>query len=191
MTLNGVIAGRSGAVPVFLIPNRMILMALLFLPATLLHAAGFWSTAASACVIDEASVSKFAASGAQLNFLAGQTGQVVARCNITNPLDSGGNPNWNILQVTYKDQDGTATANQVLVTLKRVHVTDGVSSTIATFNSNGYSGSSLSQSKLQAVSHTFDFLNYAYYIEIVLSRSSAVAGNDPALYRVGLFRFTL
>ena len=52
-------------------------------------AAGIWTHAASACALDPASVPRADIQAARLQLKRGRTGTVMARCNVTNPLDDG------------------------------------------------------------------------------------------------------
>src|SRR5690349_16576454 len=63
------------------------------------HAAdGEWTTVASACVPDEASLGIYQFEQARFEFFGASTGQIVARCNITDPADMfGGNPAWGLM----------------------------------------------------------------------------------------------
>ena len=153
--------------------------------------AGDWSTAASTCAVDETSAGKYQTNNGELRFLAAGTGQIIARCNITNPLDTSKFPPWNSLQITYRDPDASAvntSANQVEIALRRVAYINGVSETITTFNSSVRPASQFAQWTLHPVNHAFDFYNYAYYLQIKLTRSTSV-GNDPGVYRVRLWAF--
>src|SRR4051812_18045472 len=98
---------------------------------------GEWTTVTSACIPDEASAGIYQLEQARFEFLGASTGQIVARCNITDPADfSEGNPGWSRMDVTYDDPDGFFSNSRVRVQLRRVHETTGASSTIATFDSN-------------------------------------------------------
>jgi hypothetical protein len=127
----------------------------------------------------------------ELRFLSGSTGQIVARCNITSPLDTGNSPPWNSLLITFRDPDTSSantSANQVEIALRRVAYLNGLSETITTFNSSVRPASQFAQWTLHPVNHTFDFYNYGYYLQIKLTRSSS-AGNDPGVFRVRLWAF--
>lgn len=159
--------------------RSLITVAALMSGAVLTQGHGFsqseWSYIASACTLDEASTGKYNLDFARLQFAGTATGEVAARCNVINPLDinGGGNPGWNRLDVTYQDPDGQAAASRVSVQLRRVDRITGLSYTVATFDSNSYpSGQQL---KTLSFSHTFNFLNYGYYVGISLTRSSSSA----------------
>jgi hypothetical protein len=150
---------------------------------------GEWTTAASACVPDESAVGKFRAENASFEFTPAQFGSIGARCNITDPADlfSGQQPIWDGMLVTYNDPDGAGSGARVRVHLRRVALVgsnNGVSSTISTFDSNLHPAGQ--QWQVQPFAHAFDFVNYAYYLSIVLDRASQTAATP----RVEAIRFS-
>ena len=72
-------------------------------------AAGIWTHAAAACALDPVSVARADIQAARLQLKRGRTGTVMARCNVTNPLDDGQDPFWNFLEISYRDPDGKGT----------------------------------------------------------------------------------
>ena len=161
----------------------LILSMMVFLPAAA-RSGGVWTHVASSCAIDESSDTKYAVNGAELGYNSTSTGYIYARCNVVNP--DGGASFWNALDVVYRDPDGTATSNQVYVVLYRVSNSTGGRSTIATFNSNGFAGSSTAQHRESLFTHTFNWVSYAYYVEIRLYRSATGSTNNPAAFIVRL-----
>lgn len=146
---------------------------------------GHWTTVASACVPDEESTGKFAMEQGTFQFLGVNTGSIDARCNVTNPADTGNltsNPDWDLVEVTYNDPDGAANGSQVVVYLRRVHRVTGVSTDVHVFNSNVYGAGQ--QLRVENFNHTFDFVNYAYYIAISVRRN--VYNLNPRIQRVKL-----
>ncbi len=136
--------------------------------------------------VDEANTGSYAMSLAALYPLGG--GTVIARCRVTDPEDSG-YPRWNRMFVTYRDSDAAASQYRVAVSLRRVHVTTGASSTIVTFDSNTTAGPGTGVLRRGAeFTHTFDFLNYAYYLEATITGPSGIVLVQPvpALYVVQL-----
>ena len=140
-----------------------------------------WTHTASSCEVDEESAGRYTLSGADFTYLGGAEGGLVAsqppltaRCNVTNPLDSG-NPSWDHLIVTYRDYDLSCTFNRVVVRLYRVPRVPGLSQLVATFNSDtvggcsGFFFGSMTESNV-AFTHKFDFLNNAYFVDIQLVR---------------------
>lgn len=161
-----------------------------FLPA--------WTHVASACAVDEDSLSKTSTAGAYFTFKGASVSApggpllgpipLFARCNVVNPLDARGlepgNPNWNALIVTYLDPDGTGTAHRVQARLVRVSRATGAGATIATFNSNSLNITTQTE-RLKLFNHQFDFGDYYYYVELALTRTDASTGN-PRLAAVRL-----
>jgi hypothetical protein len=153
---------------------------------------GEWTTAASACMPDEAAIASYTNDSAASSIAAGITGDIVVRCNVSSPTDLG-TPNWNKMDVTFNDPDGPGTDKAVLVSLRRVHEDTGVSSTITTANSNTRPAG---QQKLtHDVMHAFDFEHYAYYLQITIRRvqldsdGNGVPDPSPRIQRVRLYTF--
>jgi hypothetical protein len=166
----------------------LILVALCFLlfGGSSAHAAdGEWTTVAAACVPDEDSVGLYQFEQARFEFSGASTGQIVARCNITDPADLlGDNPSWGLMDVTYNDPDGFFNSSRVRVQLRRVHETTGASTTIATFDSNLFGIGQ--QLKTLNFNHAFNFVDYAYYLTIILDRTDATVGTTR-IERVRLY----
>ncbi len=158
-----------------------------FLPA--------WTHVASACAVDEASLSKFASSGPNFTFMGTNISDIgrapipiIARCNVLNPLD-GGNPQWSALIVGFDDPDATGAVHRVTAALRRVSRFTGSVSTVASFNSNGnnlLSNPSGRREALVQFNHNFDFEGNEYYVELGLTRT-ATSGN-PVVYSARLTR---
>ena len=142
-----------------------------------------WTTAASACVPDEDSPGSYNLEQARFEFLGAAVGEIVARCNITNPLDALVGPPWGCMSITYDDPDGFFNQYRVRVQLRLVRDTDGASQTITTFDSNLVADSN---PEIHCFSHTFNFLRNAYYLTLILDRVNADA--NPRIMRVRLFQ---
>jgi hypothetical protein len=141
-----------------------------------------WTTAASPCVPDEDSAGSYNLEQARFEFLGAAIGQIVARCNITNPRDDAASPTWRCMSITYDDPDGFFSQYRVRVQLRLVRDTDGASQTITTFDSNLVADSN---PEVHCFSHTFNFLRNAYYLTLILDRENAQA--NPRIMRVRLF----
>ncbi len=176
--------------------SRFILAAALVLPLfphVAQAASGEWTTVASACMPDENAIASYSNDSAASFIVSGITGDIVLRCNVTNPSDivNAGMPDWNMMDVTFNDQDGPGIDKAVLVSLRRVHESSGASSTIASFNSNDHAAGQQRNSKFYT--HVFDFEYYAYYLQITLRRvsldadSNGVADPSPRIQRVRLY----
>ena len=123
---------------------------------------------------------------------------ITVRCNVTPVYDyvpavSGDlfdipaywkSASWNSLIVGYKDADGISAKAQVSASLRKVARATLSETTIATFNSN-VSASVVANEDVKQFSHTFDFLNNDYYVEINLVRQDATVAT-PVAYSVRL-----
>lgn len=164
--------------------TAMALLVVSFLvpPPTVSAAPAEWTTAASPCVPDEASDGIYNLEQARFEFLGANVGQIVARCNITNPLDVG-NPAWDCMSITYDDPDGMQVQSRVRVQLRLARDTDGASSTITTFDSNVVVDSN---PEVHCFDHSFNFQRNAYYLTLILDRQNALLA--PRIMRVRLFQ---
>jgi hypothetical protein len=145
---------------------------------------GEWTTVASACVPDETSEGMYTLEQARFEFRGASVGQIVARCNITDPHDAGNalSPAWNCMAITYDDPDGFFDRYRVRVQLRLARDTDGASQTITTFDSNLAADDN---PEVHCFSHTFNFYRNAYYLTLILDRVDAQA--TPRIMRVRLF----
>lgn len=147
-----------------------------------------WTHVAAACVPDEGSMSRFEANAARFRHKSTSTGSIYARCNVTNPADSGGGPTWSALEVVYLDPPtGTPTdTNQITAELWRVSNSSGGVYRVALFDSNGLGrvARTTAQSGYTIFSHAFDFRNYAYYVQLKVSR--VTTSTVPEVYIVRL-----
>jgi hypothetical protein len=113
-------------------------------------------------------------------------GVIVGRCNVTNPLDDGRDPNWNLLEVSFRreGESDEVTAQLVRVTNR----TGGIVRLEPLFHSATIAPSSVQQLGEVNVLEQFNFEDYAYYVEIVVLRSqaSANAGIYPSVSLVRL-----
>lgn len=122
---------------------------------------------------------------------------IVVRCNVTPVFDyvpavrlESGNlsgteahwksVSWNALIVGYQDPDGVGTVARVLAILKKVNRATLLESTVTTFDSNTAPDTTLTQG-LKQFTHTFDFQNYEYYVELQLTRTWAQVATPSAV----------
>jgi hypothetical protein len=145
-------------------------------------------------------IARHATPGASLTFNAFHDGYIAVICNVDNPRFSSTTPNWNQLQITYRDPDGLqglqgkGTEYQAYVELVRVSKTTGVWGRVASFDSNlQCSGTSIScqgdntvKNIAVSFSHSFDFNNYSYAVYGRLYRGIAIYNLRPALYQLRL-----
>jgi len=145
-----------------------------------------WTATASTCAIGVDQVGDSGiytiTGGSALTFSGSNTGEIKARCNVTNPLDSGV-PTWSTLTVGYQDPDGELTTYQVHVTLYRVKKGTGDYEKVKTFDSNKF-GDINPKSNYVTFSHTFDFTSYSYWVTLDLVRNDSAS--NPSVWFVEL-----
>ena len=144
--------------------------------------AQLWTHVAAACVPDESSQSKFEANAARFRHKGTNSGAIYARCNVTNPLDSGANPGWNAMELVFKDQGDGA---RVRAQLYRVSNSNGGVWLIGTVDSDTYAGSAGQQTQWDwLVTTSFDFYKYAYYVMLTIERNGTDVQPDAAIVRL-------
>ena len=150
------------------------------------RAQSIWTHVASACVVDDRSATQYEITAARFKVKNGTTlpAIVVARCNVTNPQDSGLDPYWNYLEVAYRDPDGTATGSQAKASLYRVSNATGGISLLQAFDSNAFAANTDTKNGIWFF-EPLDFSRYAYFVEIQVKRSSTAS--DPTVSIVRLF----
>lgn len=144
-----------------------------------------WTHTANTCAIDNTDLDEYDASSASLRFNGHSRGSLVARCNVTNLRSDGGDPGWGTLEVLYRDRDGSDPNDQVRVRLVRIG-SGGNFTTVTEFDSNNFPETPEPTLRSVGITHTFDFSNGAYYIELRVSRDSTHSQDDPAVYFVRL-----
>lgn len=140
-----------------------------------------WTHVAAACTPDESSAARFDASGARFRHKGSNTGKIYARCNVTNPMDGGGNPSWNAIELVFKDNGA---GERVLAELYRVSNTSGGITLIGSVDSDDFAGSAAEQTQWELLSTTFDFYKYAYYVLITVERTATATLPDAAIVRL-------
>jgi hypothetical protein len=143
-----------------------------------------WTHVGAACMPDEGSTGKYEANAARFRHKGSFTGDIFARCNVTNPRDDGLNPGWDCLEVVYSRQADT---DQVTAELIRVSNETGGVYTLATLDSNNFGTSPDEQTKHVDFHHDFNFEHFAYYVQIKVSRKSSSAGHNPSISIVRLY----
>ena len=147
-----------------------------------------FTAVASACVMDESSLSRYETSGGRIRLKGSSTGEIVTRCNVTNPIDAGFNPFFNTLELVFRDPDARASASHVSAILWRVsNSTGGITQIGGTLDSNVV-GSAVATQNAQtrsiAIPAAFNFYDYAYYVEVRISRTNANLAPDFSLVRL-------
>jgi hypothetical protein len=87
-------------------------------------------------------------------------------------LDTGGGPTPSHIRMAARFRDPDA-ASRVTVTLRRTRISDGFTANVAgvTLDSNNYpQGGFLTRNTVCASVEVFDFVNYVYYVEVVMTR---------------------
>jgi hypothetical protein len=150
------------------------------------QSAGIWANAVNACAIDEADLNEYTFSPNRLTHKPGVVGPIVVRCNVENlPLTPPGFGDVNGLELVYRDPDGPGTASRVVARLQQL-TNSGTVVTLATVDSNTGPTSPAFQSlhTLFPHGHDFNFINNAYYVEVVVSRSNAQLVPAAAIVRL-------
>jgi len=103
--------------------RTLLVLAPLVLPFTAgrAHAAPVWTATGNSCVVDNSDLDQYEQDSFSLQHRKRAEGTILARCNVSNPLDSGANPGWGTLEVVYRDPDGRDNRSQVRVRLIRVN----------------------------------------------------------------------
>lgn len=118
---------------------------------------------------------------AKLAFAAAAAGTIEARCNVTNPSDANQNPGWGHLEITHNDPDGMGNGSQLIVELMEVNKFTGATAVLATYDSNNFAAVILRD---RPVPNAWNFVNFAYYINVKVIRANA--NLNPWLARVRL-----
>jgi hypothetical protein len=149
--------------------------------------AQIWSSAASACTPDEDTVTGGLYDvfyNGTLLFKAGKTGSIKARCSVTNPIETGASPGWNLLTVGYLDPDGTGANYQVYAQLIAVKRDTGVITVVKSFYSDSFATTTPTSHTVTFLGYAWDFANYAYYVGINVERASTAG--SPGVWFVKL-----
>ena len=168
-------------------PVCAILLGGLLLLSSAASAANYnnMTIAPTTCAVDEGDRLDYSVNGARLAFSAGKTGTLGVRCMVSNPVESVGiatpgplapNPSWTAITIGCQDPDGYGPNYGALVQLKRVRISDGAAFLVTEFDCN---------LKTKTFSHTFDFWNYAYWINVSLQRLNTA--QNPSVWAVKLW----
>ena len=151
----------------------MLLGALMSFQSVTLAQSSIWTCVGSTLAPDEGSLNNYLVDDAMFLHKGTIRGPIVGRANVTNPVDSGGNPQWDTLEVFYRDPDDELPnddQNQVVVTLERTRLVSGESVILATFDSDTFPLNNNFQKQSVPFSHTFNFSQFAYFINVEVSR---------------------
>jgi len=75
--------------------------------------------------------------------------------------------------------------SRVIVRLRRTHLITSATSTLLTIDSNNFGASNLYQNQSVGCGPGFDFSTYAYFVEVVLSRTAVNASAGIASIQIG------
>lgn len=138
--------------------------------------ANSWTMAGAGCVPTGQTTNAHLVfnSAGDAGFAAGAVGEIILTCPVVPTIQRA-----QALAITYRDTDGSGTGATIIATLRRKSLINGSAATVGTAtNTNtgpvvtGYAqiGSFLTSSCFTA--HTFDFTNFAYYVQINIRRTT-------------------
>ena len=156
--------------------RMLAMLAPLVLPlyAGVAHAAPVWTAAANTCVVDNSDIGDYDQDAFGIHHSRHSEGTIIARCNVSNPLDSGADPGWGTLEVVYRDPDGRDDRSQVRVRLIRVN-NGGNSTNVAEFDSDEFPDTTDPATESVTFSHAFERRPGSYR----LVRSLAIMPSRP------------
>lgn len=155
-----------------------------------------WTGIGSTFVPDEVSAKRYDAIDAQFRHKGSNINFVIGRCNVTNPMDDGSNPDPELflLEVVYMAPPGVyffgrppLQLDKYTVRVKLVQVSNvsgGLTSVVATFASEGFPKDANFQTQSVSFVHTFDFYSNAYFVEISIFRKDTLGSPAVAIVRL-------
>ena len=131
----------------------------------------YWTTTANASTTeDEANPAKPTYTNQTAAVNGGPTGLYILRYNLS-AVDGLFNSANGFMRVRLRDN---GTGANVLLTLRRSNIAAGGIETVATFDSDSITPGSGFQTPADVLfSHTFDFTNYVYWLDVTLNRIDA------------------
>jgi|SRR5215213_3398443 len=131
----------------------------------------YWTTTANAgATEDEANPAKPTYTNQTAAVNGGPTGLYALRYNLT-AVDGLFNSGNGFMRLRVRDN---GTAANVLVTLRRSNIFAGGIETVATFDSDSIAAGSGFQTPTDVLfTHSFDFTNYAYWLDVTFNRMDA------------------
>jgi hypothetical protein len=154
----------------------------LFLAAVPAAAQQAWTAVGSTGAIDEASLGLYSTSISSLGFVAGPTGTVFARYNVTNAFGGGftDTPPWNILEMTYFDNSVSSNVTAVLFKVDRC---TGATSVVCGMSSIDAAANTCQTCAIPAGAINFATSNYV--VEVRVSRNTNAV--NPQLIALRIF----
>ena len=150
-------------------------------PGSTAAQAQIWSSAASVCQPGSDSIGSYAFNVATFEFAGSDTGTIKTRCSVTNPLDSAHRPGrrwWWAIRIPMVPESITRWTRRYSVSK-----TTGTSYIIKVFDSSSFAVTTAA-SRSVTFTHTFDFVNYAYFVTLSVTRADA--NQNPAVWFVEL-----
>jgi hypothetical protein len=166
-----------------LVPRAAAAALLLTVLAGTAHAQDHpWTTVGSAGVVDEADtgIVEFVAGEARVPAGAAANSVLNLRYNVVS-LEGMDGPGFQILRVRFRDNGNAA---RVQLALRQYNSSTGLTSTVATFDSNTYAAAVGYQTRSACIAINWDFVDGPYFIEATLTKSAA--GGQPALGTIQL-----
>jgi hypothetical protein len=102
-------------------------------------------------------------------------------------LDTGAGPAVPHIRMRARFRDPDA-ASRVTVNLRRIRISDGFTANVAGvfLDSNNYApGGFQTRNTVCASTQTFDFVNYVYYVEVIMTRASGAAAPGIEAIQIG------
>jgi hypothetical protein len=139
-----------------------------------------WSAVGSVAHVDEASLGIYAVNGPNLEFLPGASGTMFARYHVTNTYGAGitNFPPWGRLVLGYLDNGNQVTIHARLM---RLELCTGTVTQLCEIKGTD---STASHCDVCPITQVMNFQNYAYYVEVDLSRTST--SGVAIVHHVGL-----
>ena len=115
-----------------------------------------------------------------LFFAGAATGELNVKYNVV--AVDGFNPN--ALTARFRDNGGSA---RVILQLRRYGIYNGITSNpLVTIDSNSFASNSSYQTHFVCFTHNFDFENYAYYINAILTRTATAGTTGLGAIKLGI-----
>lgn len=155
----------------------LIIVSFVFLstPLTTYGQSGWTSACSAGATIDESSVSQYQTDGSSLLFRPGVIGTITARYNVTNTASpDSSTPPWTTFELGYTNRvNATITASLV-----QVEPCTGETTTICSVTTQRGVLSNCVTCTFAA--GTIDFSNYAYYVQVDITRPVAAVVSPQA-----------
>jgi hypothetical protein len=117
-----------------------------------------------------------------MSFANGVTGTLNVKYNIVAVAVDEFAPN--ALTARFRDNGGSA---QVILQVKRYGIYSGVTSApLITINSNSFAPNGSFQTRIACFNHAFDFENYAYFINAIVTKTAAAGAPSLGAIKLGL-----